>query len=83
MSTRADWIVVAGSLLATFGVALRIFIMMRSSDTRPVNALPKDSRGLMSTYSTAFPKSRLPLAMRISLYAGVVLLIVGLLLEFR
>jgi protein-S-isoprenylcysteine O-methyltransferase Ste14 len=83
MSTQADWIVVAGFLLAAFGMALRILIMMRSSDTRPVNALPKDSRGLVRTYRTAFPKSRLPLAMRISLYAGVVLLIAGLLLEFR
>jgi protein-S-isoprenylcysteine O-methyltransferase Ste14 len=83
MSTQADWIVVAGFLLAAFGVALRIFIMMRSSDTRPVNALPKDSRNLMRDYSSAFPRSRLPLAMQVSLYAGLVLLIAGLLLEFR
>lgn len=83
MSTQADWIVVAGFLLTAFGVALRIFIMMRSSDTRTVSASAKDSHSLMRTYSTVFPKSRLPLAMRISLYAGVVLLIAGLLLEFR
>ncbi|HEX8801337.1 MAG TPA: hypothetical protein VF772_22120 [Terriglobales bacterium] len=83
MSAKADWIVVAGFLLVVLGGSLRIFIMMRSADTRPVNALPRDSRTLMRAYSTAFPNSRLPLAMRISLYAGVVLLIAGLLLEFR
>ena len=63
--------------------SLRIFIKMRSTGTRPVNALPRDSRTLMRAYNTAFPNSRLPLAMPISLYAGVVLLIAGLLLEFR
>ena len=82
MSAKADWIVVAGFLLVVLGASLRIFIMMRSADTRPVNAL-RDSRILMRAYSTAFPNSRLPLAMRISLYAGVVLVIAGLLLEFR
>ena len=65
------------------GASPRIFIMMRSTDTRPVNALPWDSRTLMGAYSPAFPNSSLSLAMRISLYAGVVLLITGLLLEFR
>ena len=82
MSAKADWIVAAGFLLVVLGGSLRIFIMMRSADTRPVNAL-RDSRILMRAYSTAFPNSRLPLAMRISLYAGVVLVIAGLLLEFR
>jgi hypothetical protein len=83
MSTQADWIVAAGFLLTAFGVALRIFIMMRSSDTRLVNGFPRDSRSLLRAYNTTFPKSRLPLVMRISLYAGVVLLIAGLILEFR
>ena len=83
MSAQADWIVVAGFLLVVLGASLRIFITMRSGDTRPVNALPMDSRTLMRTYSTAFSNSRLTLAMRISLYAGAVLLIAGLLLEFR
>ena len=83
MSTQADWLVVAGFLLTASGVALCIFMMMRSSDTRPVNTLPKDSRSLMGAYGAAFPQSKLPLAMRISLYAGVVLLIAGVLLEFR
>jgi uncharacterized membrane protein len=40
MSAKADWIVVAGFLLVVLGASLRIFIMMRSTDTRPVNALP-------------------------------------------
>jgi uncharacterized membrane protein len=83
MSAKADWIVVAGFLLVVLGASLRIFIMMRSSDTRATNALPTDSRTLMRAYSTAFPNSRLALVMRFSLYLGVVLLIAGLLLEFR
>jgi protein-S-isoprenylcysteine O-methyltransferase Ste14 len=83
MSTLSDWMVVAGFLLAAFGVALRVFIMMRSSDTRSVNVSPNASRNLMRDYSSAFPTSSLPVAMRISLYAGVLLLIAGLLLEFR
>ena len=83
MTTTADWMLVAGFLLALFGLLLRIFMMMRSSDTHPVNMLPKDSRSPMRAYIALFPKSRLRLAMRISLYVGLVLLIAGLLLEFR
>jgi len=83
MSTKADWIVVAGFLLAIFGLSLRIFIMMRSADTHPVDASLKGSRATLHAYSAAFPKSRLPLLMRTSLYTGVVLLIIGLLIEFR
>ena len=83
MSAKADWIVVAGFLLVVLGGSLRIFIMMRSTYTCPVNALPRDSRTLMGAYSPAFPHRRLRLAMRISLYPGVVLSIAGLLLEFR
>ena len=83
MSAKADWIVVAGFLLAMFGLSLRIFMMMRSSDTHAVDASPKPSRVTLRSYNTAFPKSRLPLLMRTSLYTGVVLLIVGLFIEFR
>jgi hypothetical protein len=46
MSAKADWIVVAGFLLVVLGASLRIFVMMRSTDTRVVNALPRDSRTL-------------------------------------
>ena len=83
MSTLADWIVATGFLLTAVGVALRIFIMMRTSDTRPVSALPTDSRSGLRAYNAAFPKSKLPLAMRISLYTGIALLIAGLFLELR
>jgi uncharacterized membrane protein len=83
MSSAADWMVVAGFLLAALGVSLRIFMMMRSSDAHPLNSVPEGSRNLMRTYSATFPKSRLPLAMSISLTAGLVLLIAGFLLEFR
>ena len=83
MNSKADWIVVAGFLLAVLGVSLRVFIMMRSSDSYPANVAQTGGRGLLPAYSTTFPKSRLPLAMWISLTAGLVLLFAGLLLEFR
>jgi hypothetical protein len=75
--------VVAGFLLAATGVALRIFIMMRSSDAHPANVAAKGGRELLRSYSTTFPKSRVPLVMWISLSIGLVLLIAGLLLEMR
>jgi hypothetical protein len=83
MTTTADWMVVAGFLLAVFGLSLRIFMMMRSSDAHPADAALKDPRSLMRTYSTTFPKSRLPLVMWIALTAGPLLLIVGFSLELR
>ena len=55
MRAKADWIVVDGFLLVVLGASPRIFIMMRSTDTRPVDALPRDSRTLMRAYSTSFP----------------------------
>ena len=83
MIARADWIVVGGFLLAVSGVALRIVMMMRFSDTHPAHLAAIGGRDLLRSYGTAFPKSRLPLAMWISLTAGLVLLIAGLLLELR
>ena len=83
MTTTADWMVVAGFLLALFGLWLRIFMMMRSSDGHPADAALKDARRLMRIYSTTFPKSRLPLVMWLALTAGLLLLIVGFLLEWR
>jgi uncharacterized membrane protein len=83
MSSGADWMVVAGFLLAALGVSLRIFMMMRSSDAHPANVAPKTGRNLLRSYSSTFPKSRLPLAMWFVLSAGLVLLIAGFLLEFR
>jgi hypothetical protein len=82
VTTKADWIVVAGFVLAVLGVALRILMMMRASDTRPANATAT-GRQLLHSYGTAFPKSRLPLAMWISLSLGLVLLLAGFLLELR
>ena len=82
MTTTADWIVVAGFVLAVLGSRLRILMMMRASDARPANVTAK-GRDLLRSYSTTFPKSHLPLAMWISLCVGLVLLIAGLLLELR
>jgi hypothetical protein len=83
MSSNVDWMVVAGFLLAALGVSLRVIIMMRSSDAHPANAVPKTGRHLLHAYSSAFPKSRLPIAMWLALGGGLVLLIAGFLLEFR
>jgi len=83
MNTKADWFVVVGFLSAAVGVSLRIFMTMRYGDAHPVNGASKNRRDITRAYGSAFPKSWLPLAMRISLYTGVVLLIAGFLLEFR
>ncbi|HEY4933325.1 MAG TPA: hypothetical protein VII23_17320 [Terriglobales bacterium] len=83
MSSKADWMVVAGFLLAATGMVLRVFMMMRSSDAHPAHVAAKGGRELLRSYSTTFPKSRIPLAMLISLSIGLVLLIAGLLLEMR
>jgi hypothetical protein len=83
MNSAADWIVVAGFLFAVTGVALRIVIMMRSSDANPVAATPLVGRDLVRSYRVARPASKLPLVMWISIAAGSVLLIAGMLLEFR
>jgi hypothetical protein len=82
VTTKADWIVVAGFVLAVLGVVLRILMMMRASDTRPANATAT-GRELLHYYGAAFPKSRLPLVMWVSLGLGLVLLLAGLLLELR
>lgn len=83
MSSKADWMVVTGFLLAATGMVLRVFMMMRSSDTHPVHVAAKGGRELLRSYSATFPKSRVPLAMLTSLSVGLVLLIAGLLLEMR
>jgi hypothetical protein len=82
VTTKADWIVVTGFVLAVLGVILRILMTMRASDARAANA-PATGRDLLHSYGAAFPKSPLPLAMWISLSLGVMLLIAGLLLEMR
>ena len=63
MTAKADWIVVAGFVLAVLGVVLRILIMMRASDARSANAAAT-GRELLHSYGSTFPKSRLPLEMR-------------------
>ena len=83
MNSKADWMVVAGFVLAATGVVLRVFMMMRTSDAHPVHAAAKGGRELLRSYGSTFPKSRIPLAMLVSLSVGLVLLIAGLLLEMR
>lgn len=83
MSAKADWIVVAGFLLALCGVALRILIMMRSSDARAANLTPLAGGNLVRAYRAANPGSWLPRIMWASVFTGLVLLVAGFLLEFR
>ncbi len=74
--------VVVGIVLVLVGVGLRILMMMRASDARsPCTTAP--GRELLRSYSTLFPKSRLPLLMWASLSVGLLLLIAGVLLEPR
>jgi hypothetical protein len=83
VTSKADWIVVAGFLLAVLGFALRIVIMMRSSDALPANLPAKAGHDLLRNYNTSYPKSHILLFMWTALSLGMVLLIAGLLLEFR
>jgi hypothetical protein len=83
VGSKADWLVVAGFLLALVGLALRIVMMMRSSDAHLAGVASKGGRELLRSYHVTFPKSRLPLAMWIALSVGLIMLIAGLLLEFR
>jgi len=83
MNSAADWIVVAGFLLAVTGLALRIVIMMRASDANPATAPPLAGRDLIRADRASRPTSRLPLVMWASIAAGSILLIAGMLLEFR
>ena len=83
MNTKADWIVVVGFFLTVSGAVLRTVIMMRSSDARPANATPLVGGDLVRSFRVSKPDSWLPRLMWASLCTGLVLLIVGFLLEFR
>jgi hypothetical protein len=83
MYAVADWMVVAGFVLAGFGVALRTVILMRSSDALPHNGPPLHGRQLFRAYRASNPASKLPITMWVSIAAGFVLLIAGFLIEFR
>jgi hypothetical protein len=83
VTSKADWIVVAGFLLAVVGLTLRVVMMMRSSDAHPSNVAAKAGHELLRSYSTTYPKSRVPMVMWIALSLGLILLIAGFLLEFH
>jgi len=83
MNSTADWMVVAGFLLAVTGLAIRIVVMMRSSDANPATSSPLAGRDLVRAYRAARPASKLPLVMWASISAGLILLIAGWLLEYR
>lgn len=83
MTTRTDWIVVVGFLLALLGLVLRVVVMMRASDARPLNLTPLVGGELVRSFRVTNPASWLPRLMWASLGSGLALLIAGFLLEFR
>lgn len=83
MDSQADWILVAGFLLAAFGIILRVVLMMRTTDSYPLHATPASGRSLLRAYKDSHPSSKLPHVMWISIAAGFALLLAGFLLEFR
>lgn len=82
MTSTADWLVVAGFLLCVSGVVLRIVIMMRSSAVIRADASPLGEKKMGRLYRPD-PKSRLPVVMWTSISVGLILLLAGVLLEFR
>jgi len=83
VGSKADWRVVAGFVFALVGLVLRMVMMMRSSDAHPAGAAAKGGREMLRSYRDTFPNSRLPVAMWTALSVGLIMLIAGLLLEFR
>jgi hypothetical protein len=83
MYAIADWMVVAGFVLAGLGVTLRTVILMRSCDALPLNGPPLHGRQLFRAYRASNPASKLPITMWVSIAAGLILLVAGFLLEFR
>lgn len=83
MHASADWMVVAGFFLAGLGVTLRTVILMRCSDVISTTGTMLYGRQLLRAYRLSNPRSKLPLAMWVTLSAGLILLVAGLLLEFR
>jgi hypothetical protein len=83
MNSMADWMVVLGFLLLVAGVVLRVTMMMRSDETYSVHAAPATGRNLLRAFRTAHPDSKLPLLMWLLTSTGLVLLIGGVLPEFR
>ena len=83
VGSKADWLVVAGFLFALMGLALRTVMMMRASDAHPATVAAQGGRELLRSYRHIYPKSRLPMAMWVALAVGLIMLVAGLLLEFR
>ena len=82
MATAATWLIIAGVFLLITGVALRTMLMMRSSDATASGARVLHGRELIQQYRAMFPRSRAPgLALWLA-FAGVVLLLSGLAVEF-
>jgi preprotein translocase subunit SecG len=78
----ANWLIIAGFVLLILGFALRIVMMMRSSDATPAGARVLHGRELLRQYRTEFPRSVAPLLTRSTLICGTALLLAGLAIEF-
>jgi hypothetical protein len=78
----ANWLIIAGFVLLIVGSALRVAMMMRSSDATPEGARVLHGRELLRQYRAEFPRSMMPLLTRSTVISGVVLLLAGLAVEF-
>ena len=78
----ANWLIIAGFVLLVFGFALRVVMMMRSSDATPSGARVLHGRALLRQYHTEFPRSVAPMLTRSTLICGAALLLAGLAIEF-
>ena len=83
MNSASDWMVTAGFLLALTGLALRIIVMMQASNAASASSTRLAGRDLVRAYRVAKPSSKLPMLIWATISAGLILLIAGMLLEFR
>ena len=77
MTNAATWFIIVGFFLLIFGVILRTVMMMAASDVAPSGRQILHGRELRSLYTRVFPKSSLPLTMKIALICGAILLLAG------
>jgi len=79
----ANWLIIAGIVLAMLGIMLRTIMMMRSSDAISTQGRAMYGRELLQEYRRSFPQSAMPLITRSCLIVGTVFLLAGVALALR
>lgn len=74
----ATWFVIVGLVLLLTGFELRTVQMMQASDATAARGQALYGRDLIRLYGVRFPGSPMPLLMRVSLVAGLLLLAAGI-----